>query len=152
LAAPTDPGVHYGFNHNQFSFGASVITGSGFKKPRLGDSLDVELAGVWHVGNGWDLASGYYQGKRAQDKDYRVTYHDAERWNMALSYMSKHVRLGVEYAYNDNWTRVTQVTPDASDGWSTWFSYAFKPGYSAFMRYDRTQPSRRLNPTLEREY
>lgn len=152
LALPTDPGVHYGFSNDNFRFGAAVVTGSGFKKPRLGDSVDVELAGVWHLAKGWDLASGYYQGKRALDKDNQATFHDAKRWNLALSYLTKHMRFGVEYAYNDNWTRVTQLAPDASDGWSSWASYAFKPGYSAFVRYDRTHPSRRLNPTLERDY
>jgi hypothetical protein len=152
FAVPTDPGVHYGFKNSDFSFAAAVVTGSGFKKPRLGDSVDVELTGVWHLGSGWDIASGYYQGKRALDKDDRATFHDAKRWNMAVSYMTKQMRFGVEYAYNDNWTHVTQVSPDASDGWSAWASYRFAPSYSAFARYDRTHPSRRLNPTLEREY
>lgn len=152
FAGPTDLGVHYGYKGENFSFAAAAVSGGGFKKPRVGDQVDVELTGIWHITPGLDLASGWYEGTRTQDKDENPKYHTAQRWNVALSYMLKGIRVGAEYAYNDNWTRVNQPNADASDGWSVWASYAFKPGYSAFVRYDITHPSRRLSPELERDY
>lgn len=152
LAGPTDLGVHYGFTNQDFSFAASAITGGGFQKPRVGDQVDIELAAVWHISNSVDLATGWYEGARVQDKDDKPKRHTAQRWNMALSYQLKGTRVGVEYAYNDNWTQVSQVEEDASDGWSIWASNRFLPDYSVFVRYDWLHPSRRLNPELERDY
>lgn len=125
LAGPTDLGVHYGFTNQDFSFAASAITGGGFQKPRVGDQVDIELAAVLHISNSVDLATGWYEGARVQDKDDKPKRHTAQRWNMALSYQLKGTRVGVEYAYNDNWTQVSQVEEDASDGWSIWQATAF---------------------------
>jgi hypothetical protein len=152
LAGPTDLGVHYGFKNQDFTFAASAITGGGFQKPRVGEQVDIEVAGVWHISKAVDLATGWYEGTRTQDKDEKPKYHTAQRWNMALSYQLKGTRVGVEYAYNDNWTQVNQLEQDASDGWSIWASNRFLPDYSVFARYDFTHPSRRLNPQLKRDY
>lgn len=152
FAGPTDLGVHYGFYGENYSFAAAAVTGGGFKKPRIGERIDFELTGVWHIATGLDFAMGWYEGTRTQDKDANPKFHTAQRWNAALSYANRGVRAGIEYAYNDNWTRVNQPQPDASDGWSVWASYPLKPGYSAFVRYDVTHPSRRLNPQLQQDY
>lgn len=152
FAGPTDLGVHYSINTDDFTVAAAAISGGGFKKPRIGERVDFELTGVWHVLPGLDVATGWYEGTRTQDKDENPKYHHAQRWNFALSYLLNNTRFGVEYAYNDNWTRVSQLAPDASDGWSVWASYGFKPGYSAFIRYDVSHPSRRLNPELKQDY
>ncbi|WP_404409809.1 hypothetical protein LG272_04465 [Pseudidiomarina marina] len=152
LAAPTDLGLHYGFTNQDFSFAVSAITGGGFQKPRVGDQVDIELAAVWHISNAVDLATGWYEGTRTQDKDENPKYHVAQRWNIALSYQLKGTRVGIEYAYNDNWMQVNKMEEDASDGWSIWASNRLLPDYSVFVRYDWVHPSRRLSPDLERDY
>ncbi|RUO74951.1 hypothetical protein CWI80_06390 [Pseudidiomarina sediminum] len=152
LATPTDPGIHYGFRHQNFSVGAAVVTGTGFKQPRWVKQFDIELTGVWHLTPQIDVATSWYEGARGQDRDAKDKLHNAQRWNLALSYQSKATRVGIEYSYNDNWRQVAKVEEDASDGWSIWASHRFHPLYSAFVRYDITQPSRRLQPTLKRDY
>lgn len=152
LAGPTDLGIHYGHKSAHFSYAVSAITGGGFQKPTVGDRIDLEASAVWHINKQFDFALGAYQGTRALDKDEAEKNHTAERFNAALSYLHQGVRFGVEYVYNDNWNQVNKIPQDASSGWGTWASYAFKPGYSAFARYDTINPNRRLNASLERDY
>ncbi|PWW14186.1 MULTISPECIES: hypothetical protein [Pseudidiomarina] len=153
FAEPTDLGVHVGQKGEHFSYGVAMVTGAGFKKPKVADQVDIEAAAIWHVTPTFDLAMGWYEGARALDKGSNLDrLHNAQRWNMALSYMKKGMRAGVEYVYNDNWKQVTSATEDASDGWSAWASYAFSAKHSAFVRYDITHPSRRLKPELEQDY
>lgn len=152
LASPTDPGIHYGYKGLHFSYGIAAVTGGGFKKPRVGDGVDLEAAAIWHLNERFDLAFGLYQGTRTLDKGIAPKYHTARRYDLAFSYLYKDARFGVEYAYNDNWRQVNQIPEDASNGWSTWGSYSFSPKYAAFVRYDITKPNRRLNPSLERIY
>ena len=152
FAGPTDPGLHYGYKGKQFSFGVAAVTGSGYQRPTLGDQLDIEMMGVWHILPGLDLAAGLYEGTRAQDKDEKPKIHTARRHNVALSYRIKTMRLGAEYARNDNWNQVSKVPEDSSHGWSVWGSYVFKPGYSVFGRYEQTDPSNQLKPANENDY
>lgn len=152
LASPTDPGIYYGYKGLHFSYGIAAVTGGGFKKPRVGDGVDLEAAAIWHLNERFDLALGLYQGTRTLDKGDAPKYHTARRLDLALSYQFKGARFGVEYVYNDNWRQVNKIPEDASSGWSTWGSYAFSPKYAAFVRYDVTKPNRRLNPSLERTY
>lgn len=153
LASPTDLGVHVGHKGERFSYSVAMVTGAGFKKPAVAEQVDIEAAAIWHISPSLDLATGWYEGARALDKnDALEKLHNAQRWNMALSYRSKGKRLGVEYAYNDNWKQVTSLAEDASDGWSIWGSYPLADDYSAFIRYDVVHPSRRLNPELKQDY
>ena len=97
------------------------------------------MMGVWHILPGLDLAAGFYEGTRAQDKDDKPKLHTARRHNVALSYRIKTMRLGAEYARNDNWNQVNKV-PKTAARLELWGSYVFKPGYSVF-GYEQTDPS-----------
>lgn len=153
FASPTDLGVHVGHKGEHLSYGFAMVSGAGFKKPAVAEQVDIEAAAMWHITPAIDIAIGWYEGARALDKNPELNkQHNAQRLNMALSYMHKGARLGIEYVYNDNWKQVTAVTEDASDGWSVWASYPLTPVYSVFARYDIVHPSRRLNPTLKQDY
>ncbi|MGM0481827.1 MAG: hypothetical protein ACQEQZ_07850 [Pseudomonadota bacterium] len=152
FAGPTDLGVHFYQTGERFSYGVSVVTGGGFKKPTVGDSADVETYAAWHLTSAWDIAVGYYSGARAQDKDESQKFNSAERFNGSVNYQTAQWRFGVEYVYASNWNQVATPVEDAKSGWGSWVSYRYAPAYSVFLRYDSSKPSRRLNPTLEKDY
>lgn len=152
FAGPTDLGVHYSNKGETVSYAVSVVTGGGFKKPRVGDSVDVEAYAAWHVAPGLDVAVGGYNGARTQDKDDAPKIHTAERFNASINYQVKKVRLGIEYVHNNNWGQVASPVEDAKSGWGSWASYRYAPKQSVFVRYDTTKPSRRLNPSYEKDY
>lgn len=152
FAGPTDLGVHYYDDGDTFSYGASVVTGGGFKKPTVSDSIDVEAYAAWHATANWDVAVGIYTGSRAQDKDEAKKLNTAERFNASVNYQSKQWRFGVEYVHSNNWNQVATPIEDAKSGWGSWVSYRYAPKYSVFLRYDTSNPSRRLNPSLEKDY
>ncbi|MGQ9426985.1 hypothetical protein ACUQ3P_13575 [Gilvimarinus sp. DZF01] len=152
LSEPTDLGIHYSNRGETLSYAVSVVTGGGFRKPRVGDSVDVEAYAAWHVAPGLDIAVGGYRGARTQDKDEAPKIHTAERFNASVNYQLNQMRLGIEYAYNNNWKQVASLVEDSSSGSSAWASYGYSPKHSVFVRYDTTKPSRRLNPSYEKEY
>ncbi|MCA1767589.1 MAG: hypothetical protein LC639_05160 [Idiomarina sp.] len=152
FAGPTDLGVHYSNNNDNVSYAVSVVTGGGFKKPRVGDSVDVEAYAAWHVLPGLDIAVGGYRGARTQDKDEAPKINTAERFNASVNYQVKKMRFGIEYVHNSNWGQVASPVEDAKSGWASWASYRYAPKYSVFVRYDATKPSRRLNPGYEKDY
>ncbi|MGM0630959.1 MAG: hypothetical protein ACQESI_07310 [Pseudomonadota bacterium] len=152
FAGPTDLGVHYTNKNDNVSYAVSVVTGGGFKKPRVGDSVDVEAYAAWHAAPGLDIAIGGYRGARTQDKGDAPKINTAERFNASINYQIKKMRLGIEYVHNNNWAQVASPVEDAKSGWGSWASYRYAPKHSVFVRYDTTKPSRRLNPDYEKDY
>lgn len=152
FAGPTDLGVHYTNKSDDVSYAVSVVTGGGFKKPRVGDSVDVEAYAAWHLAPGLDVAVGGYRGARTQDKDDAPKINTAERFNASINYQTKKMRFGVEYVHNNNWAQVASPVEDAKSGWGSWANYRYAPKHSVFVRYDTTKPSRRLNPSYEKDY
>ena len=152
FAGPTDLGVHYSNKNDNVSYAVSVVTGGGFKKPRVGDSVDVEAYAAWHIAPGFDIAVGGYRGARTQDKDEAPKINTAERFNASINYQVKSIRLGVEYVHNNNWGQVASLVKVAKSGWGSWASYRYAPKQSVFERYDTTKPNRRLNPGYEKDY
>lgn len=152
LGAPADWGVQMGGDVGPFNYAVAAVTGAGFQKPRTGERADIEARLSWMPNKQLEVAVGGYHGTRAMDINDRPHLHTAERWNAMASYVDKDFRLGAEFFYADNWTRVTQVSPDAARGWSGWGSYQLTPAFSAFARHDRTDMSLRLNPTREERF
>jgi len=152
FAGPTDLGVHYSNKNDDVSYAVSIMTGGGFKKPRVGDSVDAEAYVAWHIAPGLDIAVGGYRGARTQDKGDAPKINTAERFNASINYQVKRIRLGVEYVHNNNWGQVASLVKDAKSGWGGWASYRYAPKQSVFLRYDATKPSRRLNPGYEKDY
>lgn len=149
---PADWGVHLLGNAGPVSWTVAAVTGAGFQKPRTGDSPDYQARVSWEVVDGLQLHLGGYRGTRAMDKGDRPHMHTAERWNGAVTYVSGPWRLGAEYFYGSNWSRVNQVAPDATNGTSLWGSYRFNPNYSVYVRHDTSKGSRRIAEQNERDY
>lgn len=151
LGPAADWGVHVGGDVGEFNYAAAAITGAGFQKPRTGERVDIEARLSWMPSKQLEFAVGGYHGTRAMDIN-QPHLHTAERWNAMASYVGKDFRLGAEFFYADNWTRVTEISPDAARGWSGWSSYQLTPDFAAFARHDRTEMSRRLDPTREERF
>lgn len=151
LGAPADWGVHGGGKLGQFNYAVAAVTGAGFQKPRTGKRADVEARVAWAPIANLEFALGGYQGTRAMDVN-TSRLHTAKRWNGMVSYVDEKLRLGAEFFYADNWTRVIQASPDAARGWSAWSSYQLTPTVAMFSRHDHTEMSLRLNPTQEQRY
>lgn len=152
LGTPADWGVQLGGDVGQFNYAVAAVTGAGFQKPRIGDRADFEARLSWKPSKQLELAVGGYNGTRAMDINDRPHLHTAERWNAMASFVDKDFRLGTEFFYADNWTRVTQVSPDAARGWSAWGSVQLTPVFAAFGRHDRADMSLRLDPTREERF
>lgn len=152
LGAPADWGVQVGGDVGQFNYAVAAVTGAGFQKPRTGERADIEARLSWKPIKQFEVAVGGYHGTRAMDINDRPHLHTAERWNAMASWVDKDFRLGAEFFYADNWTRVTQVLPDAARGWSGWGSYQLTPAFAAFARHDRSEMSLRLDPTREERF
>lgn len=152
LGAPADWGVQVGGDAGRFNYAIAAVTGAGFQKPRTGERADIEARLSWKPIGQFEVAVGGYHGTRAMDINDRPRLHTAERWNAMASYVDKDVRLGAEFFYADNWTRVTEASPDAARGWSGWGSYQLAPAFAVFARHDRTWMSLRLDPTREEAF
>ncbi|HFK2948970.1 TPA: hypothetical protein ACGY8F_003965 [Stenotrophomonas maltophilia] len=152
VGSPAEWGVHLKGQQGAASYAVSVVTGSGYKKPTLGDTPDVEAAVDWQLADGWTVVLGGYRGRRAQDRGPGGVEHTATRLNAALAYVGEAGRWGVEGFEADNWNRINRVEPDESRGWSTWGSYRVAPEWTVFARHDRITPSRLLDPGAENEF
>ncbi|WP_113907635.1 hypothetical protein [Aliidiomarina celeris] len=150
--APADYGVHLEGETGDFGYAVAAITGGGFQKPRLGDSVDFEGRVYWQPLEGLRVHLGAYRGTLTQDKDDRPKIHTAERWNSAITYNQGKWRAGAQYFYANNWRRVSLPTEDAASGYSLWGSYQLNANYAIALRHDLTTPSRRLDSTREIEY
>lgn len=146
VGSPAEWGVHAKGDAGDFSYALSVVTGSGYKKPTLGNSPDVEASLEWRPAKGWAVVAGGYSGKRALDNGGLPVEHTARRANLAVGYVSKQFRWGAQGFRASNWGRVTKPGSDSASGWSTWTSYQFVPEWSVFARYDRFEPSRDIDP------
>lgn len=151
LGAPADWGVHAGGTIGQFSYAVAAVTGAGFQKPRTGKRADIEARATFSPVAKLELALGSYHGTRTMDFN-TPRMHTAQRWTGMVSYVDQKLRLGAQFFYADNWTRVTQTTPDATRGWSAWGSYQISPAMAVFSRHDHTEMSLRLDPTREQRY
>lgn len=152
IGAPADYGLHLKGRRGQFSYAASVVTGAGFQRPRLGRNPDVEVRLGWFPVKSVELAAGAYRGTRALDAGSRRRQHTAQRWNVMASWVGERGRAGVQYFRAENWTQVVQPLEDAGHGVSVWGSHRIAPQWSVFARHDRLRLSRRLDPSREQRY
>lgn len=152
LGDPADYGAHLEQQHGAFTWAASVVTGAGFKKPRLGNRADVELRAAWVPHKGLELALGGYHGTRAQDTAGRAREHTATRWHAMLSWVGARTRAGAQAYRADNWNRITQPGSDAGRGWSSWASWHPAPAWAVFTRHERNRPSLQRAPASATRY
>lgn len=132
----------------------SVVSGGGYKRPTHGHRADVEALVAWHPGKHAVLALGGYDGQRAGDNDEpaRPLYHTARRIDLMAAYADDTWRIGARYAYASNWANVYRAHSERARNWSSWVSAQVAPQWSVFARYDRTGPSRLLDPSRKIRY
>lgn len=152
MGAPADYGVHAQYSSGPLVYAASVVTGGGFQKPRLGNRADVEARVGWTPVKGVELAAGGYRGTRAQDAGSKPHEHTTQRWNAMASWVGARGRAGAQYFRAEDWTRITKPGSDDQRGWSAWSSYQFTPQYGVFARYDETRMSLDIDPITRERY
>ncbi len=152
MGAPADYGMHGQYTRGDFTYAASVVTGGGFQKPRLGRRADIEARVGWVPLKGVELAVGGYRGTRAQDAGERPREHTAQRWNAMASWVGERGRVGAQYFRAENWTRVVKPGSDDQRGWSGWASYQLSPQYALFTRHEETRMSLDIDPRTRERY
>ena len=137
------------------SYAVSVVNGTGYKAvPGTGsaprpDTVDVEgrISAKWYD---FTAAIGGYEGKLGKDAGATFnapfaansTRHTAKRFDALLAYTGGPFRAGVEYFSTNDWTAVTSVAADKSNGYSVFGSYQFMPEWGVFGRYDNVKPNK----------
>ena len=151
FGASADWGVHALGDNGVFDYAASIVNGGGYKNPTRSNSVDFEgRVGVTPV-PGLVFAVGGYTGDLGKDTKSTPALHDAHRYDGVIAYNANNLRLGAEYFKANNWTTVSSPATDSADGWSLWGSYDFGTA-ALFARYDRVNPSKDLDPSLEDTY
>lgn len=136
----------------QWQYAVSVVTGAGYKKPRLGNGPDVAARVSWHPSAHTILAIGGYQGTRAQDVDSLQALHTARRLSVMAAYADSRWRAGIQYFRTRDWSQVLKPASDRGHGWSAWASVQLSPVVALFARHDRFQSSAWLDPQRRDRY
>jgi hypothetical protein len=96
---------------------------------------------------------GTYSGTLGKETENIDSQHTANRMDFIAAYASGSNRLGVEYFTAKNWNNVVTAAADEADGWSAWGSLGLgNKGITLFARYDNSDPSKKLDPTLQDTY
>lgn len=135
-----------------FSYQVSVVTGAGYKKPRLGNGPDVSGSLAWQPTAHTVVALGGYRGKLAKDAGQRHAQHKAQRMSVMAAYKDAVWRVGGQYFRARNWDRVLKTASDRRRGWSVWGSMQVTPDVALFARHDKSSPSRYLQPDRRGHY
>lgn len=152
MGSTADYGAHGQYSRGDLVYAASVVTGGGYQKPRLGRRADVEARVGWMPAKGVELAAGGYRGTRAQDAGNRPREHTAQRWNAMASWVGERGRVGAQYFHAQDWNRITRPGSDDQRGWSAWASYRLTPAYALFARHEQTRMSLDIDPRTRERY
>jgi hypothetical protein len=149
IDSAADWGVHVkGALSPRLDYAVSVVSGGGYKRPTHGRRADVEALLAWHAGAHAVLALGGYDGQLAASGDARrPLYHSARRIDLLAAHAGEVGRFGARYSYASNWARLYSQDSERTRSWSAWGSVRVAAQWSLFARYDRTQPSRLLDPS-----
>jgi hypothetical protein len=99
------------------------------------------------------LGVGAYSGTLGKEKQTVDASHTASRFDLLAAYLSGNTRLGAEYFQARNWNNVTTAATDKASGWSLWGSIGLtEKGVTLFGRYDRSDLSKTLDPSLRDTY
>jgi hypothetical protein len=134
------------------SYAASVVTGAGYKKPRLGNGPDVAARVSFQPTPHTVLAVGGYRGTLGEDAGNLEKRHTAQRWSLMAAYGDAIWRVGAQYFRAEDWHQVVSLASDRSHGWSAWASVQLTPAVSLFARHDHVRPSRSLDPERRDRY
>jgi hypothetical protein len=150
-----DWGVHAGGDlaGKKVNYAVSVVNGAGYKNPTRSNSMDVEGRVGFVPVEGMVVAVGAYSGKLGKDTQSVDTLHTAQRGDLMVAYAKNSFRVGGEYFTATNWNNVLTAASDKADGYSLWASFGLgSGGVTAFARYDKSNLSKDLDPSLEDTY
>lgn len=136
----------------RFQHAAAMITGAGYKQPRLGNGPDFAARVSWQPLPHTIVAIGNYTGTLAQDVDGIDALHTARRWSAMAAYADARWRAGAQYFQTRDWGQVLKPDSDRGHGWSAWASVQLAPKFALFARHDRVTPSSGLDPSRRERY
>ena len=143
----TDWGVHVAgrLADGLIGYQVSVINGGTFKNPSRSRSVDVEgrVSLAWQ---GVNLGIGGYSGDLGKDQAGAGALHTATRFNAVAAYVQPAFRLGLEYFRTSDWTAVTTVAGDRSEGFAAFGAWRLQPKLTVFARYDAVRPNQITAP------
>lgn len=153
-ANSADWGVHaFGNLGGSANYAISAINGAGYKNPGRSKGMDVEARAAFMPMDGMVIALGGYSGHLGKDLELSPALHTASRMDVMVAYQAKNLRIGGEWFDAKNWNNVQTVASDKASGWSVWGSVPLSDnGLTAFGRYDSTDLSKTLNPSLTEDY
>jgi hypothetical protein len=135
-----------------WGYSFTVGNGRGFSNPTRSKTVDFEGRLSFTPVKGLNLAVGGYSGKRGQETDAAPAKHTATRGDALIAFNTDRFRIGGEYFQAKNWSNVTTVATDKSDGFSGWAQVVLNPQWMLFARYDQADPSKDLKPALQFTY
>jgi len=150
----SDWGLHgFGNLGNNFNYAVSVVSGAGYKNPTRSKGMDVEGRVAYTPNENFVVAVGGYSGKLGKETAIQSAEHTYTRANAMVAYASSDFRVGGEYFQAKNLNNVMTVATDKTSGWSVWGSVRVTDGgINVFGRYDDTDVSKTLDPTLSDKY
>lgn len=150
----SDWGVHgFGNLGTDFNYALSVVTGAGYKNPTRSKGMDVEGRVAYTPNENFVVAVGGYSGKLGKETDILDAQNTYTRADAMVAYADSNFRLGGEYFQAKNLNNVLTVATDKTSGWSVWGSVRVTDGgINVFGRYDDTDVSKTLDPTLSDKY
>ena len=151
----TDWGVHAGgkLAGGAVEYAVAALNGNGYKNPSRSKGLDFEGRMSFAPTEQTVIGIGAYSGTLGKEKQTVSALHTANRVDFLAAYMSGNTRFGVEYFQANNWNNVTSVASDKASGWSLWGSVGLNnKGVTLFGRYDNTDLSKTLDPSLQDRY
>jgi hypothetical protein len=150
-----DWGLHAGGDlaGKKLNYAVSVVNGAGYKNPTRSNSMDIEGRMGFVPMEGMVVAVGAYSGKLGKDTETVDALHTAQRGDVMVAYVKGGFRIGGEYFNASNWNNVLTAASDKADGYSLWGSFGLgSGGITAFARYDRSNLSKDLDPSLTDTY
>ncbi len=151
----SDWGVHASgkLAGGSLEYAAAALNGNGYKNPSRSKGLDFEGRLSFAPTDNIVVGAGVYSGTLGKEKQTVDALHTASRMDFLAAYVSGNTRLGVEYFQAKNWNNVLTVASDMASGWSLWGSVGLTSGgITLFGRYDQTDLSKSLDPSLQDTY
>ena len=134
-------------------YAAAALNGNGYKNPSRSKGLDFEGRLSYAPTDQIMVGAGVYSGTLGKEKQTVNALHTANRVDFLAAYVSGNTRFGVEYFQANNWNNVLTAASDKASGWSLWGSVGLTTGgITLFGRYDQTDLSKSLDPSLQDTY
>ncbi len=134
-------------------YAVAALNGNGYKNPSRSKGLDFEGRVSYAPTASTVIGVGAYSGTLGKEKETVDALHTANRMDFMAAYASGNTRFGVEYFQAKNWNNVLTAATDKASGWSTWGSVGLgQKGITLFGRYDKSDVSKTLDPSLQDTY